>query len=48
MPDSRKPFSTRARKSPLFTILPPRLLERLVYLPGALVLIYGFWLTLKA
>ena len=25
-----------------------RLAERLVYLPGALVLIYGFWLSLSA
>jgi len=26
----------------------PRLQERLVYLPGAMVLIYGLWLSLTA
>jgi hypothetical protein len=48
LPDSRHPTSIKVCKGPILTILPQRLLERLVYLPGALVLVYGLWLTLSA
>jgi len=38
-----QPHSARARDLDIRL----RLLDRLVYLPGALVLAYGFWLTLS-
>jgi hypothetical protein len=46
--NSRRREAFRARRSLFRKPSPQRIVERLVYLPGALVLIYGFWLTFTA